>query len=71
MLVLNRRIDQCIIISEEIVVKVIQVRGNRVKLGISCERSIPIRREEIPAPLHVESCTLGESESKDMVASIS
>ena len=49
MLVLSRRVDERIIISERIEVKVIELSGNKVKLGITCDRSIPIRRHEIEA----------------------
>ena len=58
-MVLSRRMDERIIISEQIEVKVLQIRGNSVKLGITCDESIPIRRHEIPAPTHaaVGSCS--------------
>jgi carbon storage regulator len=47
-LVLSRRIDETVIIGESIEVKVVEVRGKRVKLGVTCNKSIPIRRQEIP-----------------------
>ncbi len=49
MLVLSRRIDQQIVIGERIKVRIIEVRRNRVKLGITCDRDVPIRRQELAA----------------------
>lgn len=48
MLVLNRKIGEKVIIAEgEIVIQVVEVRGDRVKLGFEADPSIPIDREEI------------------------
>jgi carbon storage regulator len=47
MLVLSRKIDQEILIGEEIVVTVISVNGNRVKLGIEAPEDVRILRKEV------------------------
>lgn len=47
MLVLTRHPDESIIIGDNIVIKVVEVRGCRVKIGVECPRGIPVRREEI------------------------
>jgi carbon storage regulator len=47
MLVLSRKIDQEILIGEDIVVTVISVNGNRVKLGIEAPKDVRILREKI------------------------
>ena len=49
MLVLSRRIDQQITIGDRIEVKILEVRRNRVKLGITCDKCVPIRRQEVTA----------------------
>lgn len=48
MLVLSRRVQQRIVIGEGIEITVLHVSGNRVRLGIECDRDIPIRRRELP-----------------------
>lgn len=48
MLVLSRRPQEGIVIGDEIEITVLSVRGKYVRLGIECDRSIPIRREELP-----------------------
>jgi len=47
MLVVTRKIDESIIISDNIEVTVLEVTGDRVKLGISAPRDIKIIRNEL------------------------
>lgn len=47
MLVLTRTPDQTIYIGDDIIVTVVQVRGNQVKLGIEAPDHIPVHREEV------------------------
>ena len=47
MLVLTRERDDSIMIGRDIEIKVIWVRGNRVRLGIAAPRSVPVYRTEL------------------------
>ena len=48
MLILSRKKDEKIIIAgEEIVITVVEIRGDKVRLGIEAPRDIPIHREEV------------------------
>jgi carbon storage regulator len=47
MLTLNRRRDEAIIIGDDIVITVVDIRGDKVRLGITAPRQVPIDREEI------------------------
>jgi carbon storage regulator len=50
MLVLTRKRDQSICIRDDVVVKVLEIHGNRVRLGIEAPATTNIRRAElIPA----------------------
>lgn len=49
MLVLTRKINESIRLGSEIVVTVIEVRGGRVRLGISAPNSVPVIRTELLA----------------------
>lgn len=55
MLVLTRKRDESIIIGDSIKVTVVDVRGDRVKLGIEAPRSIPVHREEIYKEIQEEN----------------
>ena len=47
MLALSRKKDEAIIINNDIEIKVIEVKGDQVKLGISAPKSVPIYRKEV------------------------
>lgn len=47
MLVLTRRINERIVIGDNIVVTVLEVHGDQVRLGIDAPREIKVFREEV------------------------
>lgn len=47
MLVLTRRTDERILVGENIVVEVLEVRGGNVRIGIKAPRNVRIDREEL------------------------
>jgi carbon storage regulator len=47
MLVLTRKVGERIVIDDGIVVEVVEVHGNRVRLGICAPGGVPILREEL------------------------
>lgn len=49
MLCLGRRRGQVIRIGENILVRVLDIEGDKVRLGIECPREIRVDREEIRA----------------------
>jgi carbon storage regulator len=47
MLVLSRQIDENIIIGDKIVVTIVDIRGDKVRLGIQAPVEIPVHRREV------------------------
>ena len=47
MLVLSRRQNESVIISDDIVVTVVKIRGNQVHLAFDAPRDTPIHRREV------------------------
>lgn len=47
MLVLSRKLSEVIRIGDDIKIVVIEVRGDKVRIGIDAPRSTPMHREEI------------------------
>ncbi|MEO6713117.1 MAG: carbon storage regulator CsrA [Mycobacteriales bacterium] len=47
MLVLTRKSNQSIVIGDDIVVTVLEVRGDQIRLGITAPRDVAVHREEV------------------------
>lgn len=54
MLVLTRRVDERLMIGDNITVLVIEIRVGSVRLGIDCPREIPVHREEVYKQIQAE-----------------
>ena len=47
MLVLSRQKDQSIMIGDDVEIIIVDVRGDKVRLGITAPKEIPVHRKEI------------------------
>lgn len=47
MLVLSRKVNERILISDNISIMVVEVRGDKVRLGIEAPRDVTVHREEV------------------------
>lgn len=47
MLVLSRKIGERIVIDNNIIIEVVEVKGENVKIGIIAPKSVPIYRSEL------------------------
>ncbi len=47
MLVLSRQRDESIMIGDNIVVTIVDIRGDKVRLGINAPTEIPVHRQEV------------------------
>ncbi len=54
MLVLSRKRNESIVIDGSIVITVVEIRGDKVRLGIEAPREIPIHRQEVSAAIATE-----------------
>lgn len=61
MLVLSRQRDESIIIGDNIVITIVDIRGDKVRLGIQAPKEIPVHRQEVYEAIKRES---GQSEKK-------
>jgi carbon storage regulator len=47
MLVLSRKLNESIVIRDNIVITVVEIRGDKVRLGIEAPKEIPVHRREV------------------------
>jgi len=63
MLVLSRQRDQSIMIGDDIVVTIVDIRGDKVRLGIKAPNEVPVHREEVFEAIKREGRRGGKSRS--------
>ena len=47
MLVLSRHRDESIMIGDDVVITVVDIRGDKVRLGIDAPQHVPVHRQEV------------------------
>ena len=52
MLVLSRKKNESIVIDDTIVVTVVEIRGDKVRLGIQAPKEVPVHRSEVHEAIH-------------------
>jgi carbon storage regulator len=65
MLVLSRQRDESIMIGDNIVVTIVDIRGDKVRLGINAPTDIPVHRQEIYEAIQRENVRASRVEPKD------
>jgi len=52
MLVLSRKKNESIVINNDITVTVVEIRGDKVRLGIVAPKEVPVHRQEVYNAIH-------------------
>lgn len=47
MLVLSRHRDESIMIGDDVVITIVDIRGDKVRLGIKAPQEVPVHRQEV------------------------
>lgn len=47
MLVLSRKTNESIVINNEITIVVVEIRGDKVRLGVEAPKEVPVHRREV------------------------
>jgi len=65
MLVLSRQRDESIMIGDNIVVTIVDIRGDKVRLGINAPTEIPVHRQEVYEAIQRENLRSSRLEPKE------
>jgi carbon storage regulator len=65
MLVLSRRANQSIVVGDDIVITVLDIRGDQVRIGIRAPRHVTVHREEVHAQIRQENRAAADVRSID------
>ena len=68
MLVLSRQRDESIMIGDNIVVTIVDIRGDKVRLGINAPSEIPVHRQEVYEAIQRENLRATRLEPGDTEA---
>lgn len=64
MLVLSRQRDESIMIGDDVEITIVDVRGDKVRLGITAPREIPVHRREIYDTIQREKAAAAAEEKE-------
>lgn len=71
MLVLSRRAGESVVIGDDVVVTVLEVRGDVVRVGIDAPRSVQVHRQEVYRELQAANAAAAQAASDAAIAGIS
>jgi carbon storage regulator len=69
MLVLSRHRDESIMIGDDVVVTIVDIRGDKVRLGINAPQDVPVHRQEVYEAIRRENekaSRLGVADTRDL-----
>ena len=52
MLVLSRKKNESIVVGDDITIVVVEIRGDKVRLGIEAPKEVPVHRSEVYEAIH-------------------
>jgi len=65
MLVLSRKKNESIVINDDITIVVVEIRGDKVRLGIEAPREVSVHRREIFDAIHRDETAAALSGAAD------
>lgn len=57
MLCLSRKKNESIVINDDITIVVVEIRGDKVRLGVEAPREVPVHRREVYDAIQRENAT--------------
>lgn len=66
MLVLSRHKDESIVINDNITITIVDIRGDKVRVGIVAPKDVPVHRLEVYNAIHRERSQVAEDVSNSL-----
>ena len=72
MLVLSRKKNESIVINNDITIVVVEIRGDKVRLGVEAPKEVPVHRREVYEAIkrNEQQEKSGEAESKEQAGDV-
>ncbi len=64
MLVLSRKKNESIVINDDITIVVVEIRGDKVRLGVEAPKEVPVHRREVFDAIHRNQQAAGNPAEK-------
>jgi carbon storage regulator len=65
MLVLSRKKNESIVINNDITIVVVEIRGDKVRLGVEAPKEVPVHRREVYDAIRRNDLAEGKSSEAD------
>ena len=62
MLILSRKINEKVMIGDDIAISIIEVRGDQVRIGVDAPKNVKVYRQEVYDAIRAENKAASESE---------
>ena len=62
MLVLSRKKNESIVINDDITIVVVEIRGDKVRLGVEAPKEVPVHRREVFDAIHRNDTSRGRKD---------
>ena len=63
MLVLSRKKNESIVINDDITIVVVEIRGDKVRLGVEAPKEVPVHRREVFDAIHRSEAAAAEDKT--------
>jgi carbon storage regulator len=63
MLILSRKVNEKVVIGEDITVSIIEIRGDQVRIGIDAPKKVKVFRQEVFDAIKAENLSASKSAS--------
>jgi len=61
MLILSRKVDEKIVIGDDISVSIVEIRGDQVRIGVDAPKNVKVFRKEVFDAIKAENLAAAES----------